>query len=289
MTLRSFVCLTILVLVRGGGDAVAQKAAIDGTQIDGDVYGNIYVLDAGKNTLRLYDRDGVQRREIGGTGWENDQFDRPAGVCARNGMDVFVADFGNHRIQRFDRTLTFVSSLSTRNSPNAEERFGYPSDVTLSRSGELFICDTENSRIIKVDALNRVERSFGGFGGGKGRLTAPLRVDAGPGDAIYVLDRERVAVFDPFGNYLHDLLPAILGHPTALYADDETIVVADEGTLYFFDAAERPAGAIPIATIAPGAGELLGMVLQRGTLHLLTGGGLRTVEDPRKKDGEREP
>jgi hypothetical protein len=98
-----------------------------------------------------------------------------------------------------------------------------------------------------------------------------------------------VAVFDPFGNFLHDLLPAILGHPSALYADDEAIVVADGGTLYFFDARERPAGSIPIATIAPGAGELLGMVLQRGTLHLLTAEGLRTVEDPRKKDEEQKP
>jgi DNA-binding beta-propeller fold protein YncE len=277
MTLR---IVTVLLLLRlAPEDASAQKEVVRGTQIDGDVYGNIYVLDGERNTLRLYDREGNLRREIGGTGWENDQFDRPSGIWARNGIDVFVADFGNHRIQRFDRSLAYVSTFSTRDNANPDERFGYPSDVTLSRLGELFVCDTENSRIVKVDAQNKVERSFGGFGGGKGRLTSPSRLDAGARDAIYVMDRHRVAVFDAFGNFLHDLLPGVILHPDALYADPDCVLVADGGTLYMFDGEERPTGAVPLTSLIPDTGPVMGMVRQQGKLIILTGEGLRTLLD----------
>src|SRR5437867_9667221 len=116
-----------------------------GERIDIDIYGNIYILSADRNTLKVLSKDRTLKREIGGSGWENDQFDRPTGVWARNGIDVFVADYGNHRIQRFDRNLNYVSTLYTRDNPNPEERFGYPTDVAVSRLGDLFICDTENS------------------------------------------------------------------------------------------------------------------------------------------------
>ncbi len=180
---------------------------IHGTAISVDIYGNMFVLDSESSTLACIQRTAHLCTKWG-AGMEDHRFDRPAGIWARNGIDVYVADFGNHRIQRYDRTLTFVSSFSTRDNSNRDERFGYPSDVSLSRSGDLFICDTDNSRIIKVNRLNGVTVPFGGFGAGQGRLLHPLRAQVGPKDNVYVLDAPRVVVFDNFGNYLQDLSPA---------------------------------------------------------------------------------
>lgn len=259
--------------------ASAQMLPVRGTQCDVDIAGNIYLLDSDRNTLLLYDGTGIAQQGVGGSGWLDGQFDRPSAVWARNGIDVFVADFGNHRIQRFDRTLSFVSSLSTRESSNPDERFGYPTDVALSRMGELFICDSENGRIVKVDRINRVERSFGGFGAGKGRLTAPTRIEIGPKDAVYVLDGPRVAVFDAFGNYLRDVMPGLLNRPVALYGDPDRLIVVETDTVYCFDAEERPAGMFTLSERAPKVKAVRAIAARGTSLWLLSAGGLFALPD----------
>jgi hypothetical protein len=260
-----------------------QASAIHGTALSVDIYGNLFVLDSESSTLRMYSRDRVLLHEVGGQGWENDQFDRPMGIWARNGIDVYVADYGNHRIQRYDRNLTFISSLYTRDNPNPDQRFGYPSDVSLSRTGDLFICDTDNSRIVKVNLLNGVFLPFGGFGAGQGRLLHPWRAQVGPKDNVYVLDAPRVVVFDNFGNYVQDLAPGIFSNPTALFADEQGVAVLDSSTVYFFDQDNRPGSAVQVEPIvAPEPVHIRSIAASNGVLYLLAESGLYTVADPRK-------
>jgi DNA-binding beta-propeller fold protein YncE len=269
---------------------LAQTMRVSGTAFDVDLYGNIYVLDGEKNTLCLYDKSGALQRTVGGPGWLDGQFDRPSEVWARNGIDVFVADYGNHRIERFDRSLNFVSSFSTRENDNPDDRFGYPSGVALSRLGELFICDTENGRIVKVDRFSTVERTFGGIGGGKGHLATPTSVAVGPKDAVYVLDGERVAVFDAFGNYVRDLMPGLFRGPMALFADNTVVAVLDSTTILLFDADERPAGAIPISTLVPAGAGIRALVVASGALYIFTGEEILRAPDPgRRPDRETNP
>ncbi len=261
----------------------AQSVPLSGTSFDVDIYGNLYVLDGGKNTLTMYDRGGTLRKSVGGPGWLDGQFDRPSCVWARNGIDVFVADYGNHRIERFDRSLSFISSFSTRESDNPDDRFGYPAGVALSRLGELFICDTENGRIVKVDRFSTVERTFGGIGGGKGRLAAPSSVAVGPNDGVYVLDEARIAIFDAFGNYLRDLAPGLLRRPSALYADNDVVAVADSESILVFDEHERPVGIVPFSAVVPEAGlEFRALAVPPGALYVLTTGGIFRAPDPRR-------
>jgi hypothetical protein len=249
-------CLVVIALVSSLSAAQNLPALLPvaGTSLDVDIEGNLFVLDATNNVLRLYSREGVLQKETGGPGWESGRFDRPSRVWARNGIDVFVADYGNHRVERFDRGLTFVSSLSTRESSDPAQRFGFPSDVALSRMGELFICDTENQRIVKVGSQDGVELSIGGYDAGKGRLHNPTRLDIGPEDHLYVLDGSRVMSYDMFGNFLHELYQGIFTGPSFLFADAERVMVLDDSLLYCFDAAERPAGVIRIRSI-PGIAD----------------------------------
>ncbi|MGB9591123.1 MAG: hypothetical protein ACPL1K_01245, partial [Candidatus Kryptoniota bacterium] len=74
-----------------------------GISIDPD--GNIYIADTGNNLLKRYNLKGEETGEVGGYGWGNFQFDQPYDVCATNGVEIYVADYNNDRIQRFDRTL----------------------------------------------------------------------------------------------------------------------------------------------------------------------------------------
>ena len=269
----------LMLFAPGFEQPTAQVATtITGQRVDIDLYGNIYILNPDRSTLKLYTKDRILLREIGGSGWENDQFDRPAGMWARNGIDVFVADYGNHRIQRFDRKLNYVSTLYTRESQRPEERFGYPGDVAVSRLGDPFVCDTENSRIVKVNRFTQVERTFGGFGAGEGRLSSPTQVEAGPKDHIYVVDGVRVLVFDNFGNYLRDL-PGEFRQPLSLYANDESVLVADSTTFYWFDGEERPVNFLPMNTIA-GMNDVRSVAFTPDSMFVLSGTGLFAWPNP---------
>jgi len=262
----------------------SEVFALEGTRLDVDVHGNITVLDTRQGTLSQYDRTMRRQAMVGGPGWEQGQFDQPAGIWAKNGLDVYVADYGNHRIQRFDRTLSFVSALSTRDAEDASTRFGYPTDVTVSRLGALFICDSENSRIVKVDVANRIESSFGGFGGGAGRLRHPVQVEIGPHDAVYVLDPPRVVMFDNFGNYLATIGEGILKDPQILAADDKGVIVVDGLQLVCYTASQRPLPAVSIATLIGTSVESVQSVSLAGErLYLLSDGRLYVVADPRSR------
>jgi NHL repeat len=264
------------------GQARAQKTVpIKGTSMDVDVAGNIYVLNSERCTITVLDTGLNVRGETGGPGWEPGQFDRPAGIWARNGLDIYVADYGNHRIQRFDRTPAYISQLYTHDSDIPEERFGYPTDVALSRIGELFICDSENIRIVKVNALNQVEKGFGGFGGGKGRLLSPTKLDIGPGDNLYILDGSRIVVFDTFGNFLRELYQGIFRDPIAVFADAERVLVLDKDAVYCFDEKERPAGSVRLETIAElNRRPVLSLAATRESLYLLTDEVLAVIPSP---------
>ena len=279
-------CL-VLALLTGGAAAqdVPFRFAVEGTAIDVDLHGDVVVLDRRQNTVTLYDHSMKQLVVAGGPGWEDGQFDNPAGIWAKNGLDVYVADHGNHRIQRFDRTLSFVSSFSSRGGTEGATAFGYPSDVTLSRMGSLFVCDTENNRIVKLDAANRIEGTFGGFGAGTGKLDRPVQVEIGPEDHVYVLDPPRVMVFDLFGNFLTALADGLLASPSRIAADDRGIVVVDGTDLVFFGSLQRPLLRVPVAgVLGQNVESVLSLCLSGGRLYILTPGMLHVVPDPRAGD-----
>jgi hypothetical protein len=260
---------------------------LSGDRIDIDIYGNIFFLQTDRNSLELLTKNRIRMREVGGSGWENDQFDHPLGVWARNGIDVFVADYGNHRIQRFDRNLNYISTLTTRESPNPDERFGYPTDVALSRLGYLFICDTENSRIMKFNQFTQVERTFGGLGGGEGRLYSPTQVECGPKDHVYVVDGTRLLVYDNFGNFMC-ALPGAFRSPLTVYASDAGVVAVDSVTIFCFDGDERPVCSFPIETVFGAApSDIRSVAFSKDSMFVLTGNGLLAVPDPRQMLQER--
>lgn len=195
---------------------------------------NVYVLDAATNELLKLSVNGRILAKVGGYGWTQDEFDQPKDVIAPNGLDVYVADYGNHRVQHFDRNLNFVSSFSTRDDPQTETPFGYPKSVALSRSGELFITDGENKRVLKTGASNDVEGILGDVRAGKGMLRLPERVRVSESDNVYVQDGNAIVVFDFFGNYLRDIGEHYFDHLRTFTLGEQLLVAVDSCTIRKF-------------------------------------------------------
>jgi hypothetical protein len=252
-----------------------------GDDLDVDVTGRLYVLNGTASAIRVYDEQLRPLGEFGGPGWEEGRFDQPSGIWAENGLDLFVADRGNHRIQRFDRQLGYVSTLHTREDEDPEKRFGYPADVLVSPQGELFISDGENLRIAKVDRTSQVERTFGGLTAGAGRLTHPGRLAIGPGQTLYVIDGGRIIAFDTFGNFLRSCYEGIWEHPKAILGDPTRIIVVDGGKLYCCERGDRGVESASLADLAPMLeGDVRGIGSWRGRLFLVGGKGVAIIDDP---------
>jgi len=197
--------------------------------------GLVYVVDTGNNKLKVYSPSGDSVREIGGFGWGQLEFDRPYDVAVGAGLNFYVADYGNHRIQRFDKDLNYISTLYTRDNDDPFQRFGYPTSVAISRLGDLFLLDNENIRVVKVNAFSTIERTFGGIEAGKGRLMNPRKVRLTNQELVCVLDEQRIVIFDNFGNYVRTIGEGVLTDPKGMAIQRDTLYVVDRGVIRLFD------------------------------------------------------
>jgi DNA-binding beta-propeller fold protein YncE len=195
-----------------------------------DPQGNLFVADAGNHRVVKLDAQGRVVQTIGGFGWSKEQFNRPSDVSARNGLDCFVADYNNGRIERFDKDLHWLSSLTSLPQWPENFQFGFPLDVDLSSQGELFCLDGENQRVIKFDASGEPQLGFGDLNIGEGRLVDPRRILVSDPSNVYVTDGNpaRVVVFDGYGNLRNSFGQGILENPVGMASvSRELLLVAD--------------------------------------------------------------
>ncbi|HVO74130.1 MAG TPA: NHL repeat-containing protein [Ignavibacteriaceae bacterium] len=161
--------------------------------------GFIYVTDTGSDEVYKLDTLGNLKKEIGGHGWDEESFDDPADVFATP-LNVYVSDKNNHRIQRFDKDLNFISQLRSDENTPLNEQFGYPLGCVTSTQGDMFILDSENKRIIKFDLFGNFIQNFGGYEAGAYTLNSPRKIAISPNNNIFVLDGNTIKIFDQFGN-----------------------------------------------------------------------------------------
>jgi DNA-binding beta-propeller fold protein YncE len=208
--MRLLVSFTLLLLISPLQDSAAQQPMVEEYRFGSfteaealslDQFGNVYVVDGNRSTVLKFDLHGTLLAEVGGSGWDDTQFDRPTGIDAGLGIAVYVADYGNNRITRFDRGLHFTASLGGDDAA-ADPGFGYPLDVLNSSFEQLFVLDGENNRVLSLSGFNRVTQVFGGMESGEGRLSEPVALALDGSRHLYVLESGRVAAFDLFGNFL---------------------------------------------------------------------------------------
>ena len=83
----------------------------------------------------------------GSAGTGNGQFSVPQGVATHASGDVFVADSGNNRIQKFDNNGVFVTAWGSAGSGNGQ--FAFPQGVATDANGHVFVADRLNNRVQK--------------------------------------------------------------------------------------------------------------------------------------------
>lgn len=133
--------------------------------------------------------------------------DEPADVALDLSGRLTIADTGNHRVRRVSGAGVISTIAGTGSSgyggddgPATGAKLNFPSGVAYDVSGDLFIADTENDRIRKVDISVGEIRTFAGNGtsgyGGDGdgatdaKLKKPSAVTLDASRHLYIADTE---------------------------------------------------------------------------------------------------
>ncbi len=133
-----------------------------------DRLGNVYVADTGNNAIRKVAPDGSVGTLAGGgePGWLDGagraaRFNGPVGVAVDRQGNVYVADTYNDRIRRIGRdgTVTTVAGSGTPGNldgPGMAAQFDTPGAIAVDKEGVLFVADTGNDAIRRIDKTGAV-------------------------------------------------------------------------------------------------------------------------------------
>jgi len=161
--------------------------------------GFIYVTDTNTDEVYALDTLGNLKLKIGGFGYRESAFDDPVDVFA-DALKLYISDKNNNRIQRLDKNMNFNFQIYTRDSDNEAERFGYPLSAVMSNQGDVFILDSDNSRIVQFDIFGNFIRNFGGYDYGNFALQNPKQLAVSMTNNIFVIDGNEILIFDQYGN-----------------------------------------------------------------------------------------
>lgn len=186
--------------------------------------GKIYFSDTGHHRIRCIDKNGIIQT-IAGTGNPGAfgdgglaveaELNDPHGIACSIDGSIYVADSGNNKIRRITtdgRIYTLAgngtNAFSGDNGFAPDAGLNYPLDVAVDSSGNVYICDTSNLRIRKVDCSGSIT-SIAGNGtftnsgdGGKSKnagLSFPTSISVDLNGNVYIGTYSSIRMLKPDG------------------------------------------------------------------------------------------
>ena len=159
-----------------------------------DASGHIYIADVGNSRIvRMDDMNGTNWTTIGSSGRGASQFKSPNGVAVDASGHIYIADYGNYRIVRMDdmsgTNWTLLGGIGHSDHGSGTNQFSYPAGVALDASGHIYIADSGNYRIVRVDDMSGTNwTTLGSSGRGTNQFDHPWGVAVDGGGNIYGAD-----------------------------------------------------------------------------------------------------
>jgi sugar lactone lactonase YvrE len=289
-----------LLLLLSSLAAVAQTPALTvplilPSAIVFDAAGNLYFAETANHVIRKVDTTG-NLTTIAGTGTQgfsgdagpatSATLDSPQGLALDTANNLYIADTHNHRIRKLNLTTGTITTLagtgapgfSGDNAPATAAQLNLPTALALDSANNLYLADTGNHRIRRIDATTATITTIAGTG------TQGFSGDGGPATAATVDSPTGLALDAANNLYLADthnhrirridtatgIITTIAGTGTPGFSGDTTtattatlalphgLTIDPAGNLYLADTANhrirRIAAATGIITTVAGDG-----------------------------------
>lgn len=196
----------------GNVDGVSTAARFDWPAgIAADAAGNLYVVDSNLNTLRKVTPDAVVTTIAGSPGHSGRDdgigsralFANPRGVAVDSQGNVYIADSSNSAIRKMTvdgvvRTLAGGNRSGSADGLGNGAMFANPQALAVDSAGNIYVADTHNHTIRKVDPDGLVTTLAGTAGqagsrdgiGAEARFNLPSGIGVDLLGNIYVADTE---------------------------------------------------------------------------------------------------
>jgi sugar lactone lactonase YvrE len=200
------------------GDPQALAFALNGPfGVAIDAAGLVYIADSNAHRVRRVDPASHAVTTVAGTGFPgfsgdfgpatSAQLDQPDGVAVDGFGNVFIADTQNNVIRRVDVLTGIITTVAGVQGPGGfsgdagpalAAQLNQPEGLAVDGLGDLFVADSRNNRIRRIDTQSGVVTTVAGngvlgFSGDGGAATsaaiqAPLAIAVDAGRNLYIAD-----------------------------------------------------------------------------------------------------
>lgn len=254
-----------------------------------DSSGNIYVADAGDHTVKeisggnvtvIAGQSGTAGTQNFSTGATSARFIYPAAVAVDSGGNVYVADMGANAIFKISGGNVSVvagspGTAGSQNGAGTAAQFNGPEGIAVDGSGNVYVSDTNNSVIRKIDVHGNVTTLAGSVGvtgssdGSSALFNYPggIAFDATTGN-LYVADYDNstiravstttgsVSTFAGSAGVTGDTNGAATGG--ALFNHPAAVAVDGSGHVYVMDTSNQVVREIAGGAVTTVAGSVTG-------------------------------
>jgi sugar lactone lactonase YvrE len=116
-----------------------------------DSVNKIYIADSGYARIQKFDANGTFENAWGAYGSADNlavpQFDNPKGMAIDADGNIYVADTGNNRIQRFDQVGTLATRVLWGVFGSGDGQFNEPRNVAVDSSNRVYVSEVQNKRV----------------------------------------------------------------------------------------------------------------------------------------------
>jgi sugar lactone lactonase YvrE len=191
-----------------GDNAPANAAQLNlPTALALDTTGNLYLADTGNHRIRKISTAGIITT-IAGTGTQGFSgdnalattaaIDSPTGLALDSTNNLYLADTHNHRIRKITGATGIITTIAGTGSSGfagdtataTSANLSLPHGLTIDAAGNLYLADTANHRIRRIDATTGIITTAAGDG------TQAFSGDGGPATSAS-LDTPRAATLSP--------------------------------------------------------------------------------------------
>ena len=225
------------------GSTDAQTPLIDPYHLAIDPHGNLWVPDTRSNRFQILAPDGTLTQAWGSTGRDEGEFnffdialrnENGGGAAAFDAAgNLYVADPGNFRIQKFGPDLRFLTSWGSKGE--GEGQFLSLTDLAIDGQGRIYALDAVRSTVQVFDANGEFLRSWGARGVNDGEFLTPYGLAVATDGTVVVADtgNHRLQQFSSEGTVL--AVWGEMGTQAAMFREPDDVAIDAEGRIFVTD------------------------------------------------------